>query len=87
MRGANDYRPPGDPTHRRAGMKTKLRALRRTRKRVLAATPGRDVADLDSAIARLERGLGDASGWSGTGSADALRVRLPGSFEQGKRAR
>jgi hypothetical protein len=83
---ANDYRPPGDALRRKA-LGTRLRALRRTRKRVLAANPGGDVADLDSAIALLERMLADGGGWGGTGSSDALRVRLPGSFEHGKRAR
>ena len=39
---------------------TRLRALRRTRKRALAATPGGDVAELDSEIARLEEMLADA---------------------------
>jgi hypothetical protein len=56
---ANDHRPPGD-AHRPKALRTRLRALRRTRKRVLAATAAGDVVDLDSAVARLERMLGDA---------------------------
>ena len=56
---ANEHRPRGDALRRKALM-TRLRALRRTRKRVLAATPGGDVADLDSEIARLEEMLADA---------------------------
>ena len=55
----NEHRPPGDALRRKALM-TRLRALRRTRKRALAATPGGDVADLDSEIARLEEMLADA---------------------------
>jgi hypothetical protein len=39
---------------------TRLRALRRTRKRVLTATPGGDVADLEAEIGRLEVMLADA---------------------------
>ena len=58
---ADDHRPPGDALRRKA-LGTRLRALRRARKRVLDAPPGVDVADLDSAIARLERMLADAGG-------------------------
>jgi hypothetical protein len=58
---ANDHRPPGDALRRKA-LGTRLRALRRTRKRVLAATPDGDVSDLDSAIARIEGMLADAGG-------------------------
>jgi hypothetical protein len=58
-RNPNDYRPPGDKLRRNA-LKTRLRALRRTRKRVLAEAPGGDVVDLNSAIARLEGMLADA---------------------------
>jgi hypothetical protein len=54
---ANDYRPPGNKLRQKA-LKGKLRALRRTRRRVLDATPSRDVADLDAAIASVERALG-----------------------------
>jgi hypothetical protein len=54
---ANDSRPPGNKLRQRA-LKVKLHALRRTRRRVLDATPGRDVADLDAAIASVERALG-----------------------------
>ena len=56
---ANEHRPPGDALRRKA-LLTRLRTLRRTRKRVLAATSGDDVADLDSEIARLEEMLADA---------------------------
>ena len=55
---ANDHRPPGNKLRQRA-LKGKLRALRRTRRRLLDANPGRDVADLDAAIASVERALGD----------------------------
>jgi hypothetical protein len=57
---AYEYRP-GDALRRQA-LRTRLRALRRTRKRVLAATPAGDVVELDSAIARLEGMLADAGG-------------------------
>jgi hypothetical protein len=57
---ANGHRP-GNALRRQA-LRTRLRALRRTRKRVLAATPGGDIVDLDSAIARLEGMLADAGG-------------------------
>ena len=56
---ANEHRPPGDALRRKALM-TRLRSLRRTRKRVLTATPRGDVVNLDSEIARLERMLADA---------------------------
>jgi hypothetical protein len=85
-RNPNDYCPPGDKLRRNA-FKTRLRALRRARKRSLAGDPSTDVTELDAAIASAERALGDAGGWGGTGSSDALRIRLPGSFEHGKRAR
>ena len=53
----NDSRPPDNKLRQKA-LNGKLRALRRTRRRVLDATPGRDVADLDAAIASVERALG-----------------------------
>ena len=56
---ADDHRPPGDVLRRKA-LGTRLRTLRRARKRVLAEAPGGDVVDLDSAIARLEGMLADA---------------------------
>ena len=55
---ANEQRPRGDVLRRKALM-TRLRALRRTRKRILTATPGGDVADLDAEIGRLEVMLAD----------------------------
>jgi hypothetical protein len=58
---ANEQRPPGDALRRKA-LGTRLRALRRARKRVLAAIPGGDVADLDFAITRIEGMLADAGG-------------------------
>ena len=54
---ANDSRPPGNKLCQKA-LNGKLRALRRARRRILDATPGRDVADLDAAIASVERALG-----------------------------
>ena len=54
---ANDSRPPGNKLRQKA-LNGKLRALRRARRRILDATPGRDVADLDAAIASVERALG-----------------------------
>jgi len=83
---ANDYGPPGDKLRQNA-VKTRLHAPRRARKRILAVDSSADVADLDAAIASAGRALGDAGGLGGTGQSDALRVRLPDSFEHGKRAR
>jgi hypothetical protein len=42
-------------------LETKLRALRRARKRALEATSVREVAELDDAIASIERALGPSS--------------------------
>ena len=54
---ANDHRPPGSKLRQKA-LETRLRALRRARKRALEATSVREVAELDDAIANIERALG-----------------------------
>ena len=43
---------------RQRALETKLRALRRARRRALEATPVREVTELDAAIASVERALG-----------------------------
>jgi hypothetical protein len=54
---ANDHHPPGSKLRQKA-LETRLRALRRARKRALEATSVREVAKLDDAIASVERALG-----------------------------
>jgi hypothetical protein len=54
---ANDYRSSGSKLRQKA-LETRLRALRRARKRALEATSVREVAELDDAIASVERALG-----------------------------
>jgi len=54
---ANDHRPPGGRLRQKA-LETRLRALRRARKRAPATTSVREVAELDAAIASVERALG-----------------------------
>ena len=54
---ANDHRPQGSKLRQKA-LETRLRALRRARKRALEATSVREVAELDAAIASVERALG-----------------------------
>jgi hypothetical protein len=53
---ANDHRPPCSKLRQKA-LKMKLRALRRARKCALEATPVREVAELDAAIASVEHAL------------------------------
>jgi len=54
---ANDHRPSSTKLRQKA-LKMRLRALRRARKRALEATPAREVAELDAAIASVEHALG-----------------------------
>jgi len=54
---ANNHRPGGSKLRQKA-LETRLRALRRARKRALETTSLREVAELDAAIANVERALG-----------------------------
>ena len=53
---ANDHRPPSSKLRQKA-LEMKLRALRRARKCALEATPVREVAELDAAIASVQHAL------------------------------
>lgn len=68
--------PLDPPAHvlRQTRLKRELRALKQARKR----NPSEE---LDRAIARTQPALGQAP----TKPTDAMWVRLPGSFEDGKR--
>jgi len=56
---ANDNRPPGSKLRQKA-LEMRLRALRRARKRA-KTTSVHEVAELDAAIANVERALGPSS--------------------------